>query len=105
MSKQTEFIPKDKYKILNWTEYYESLKNRGSITLWISDEAINSWSYTGSRERGGKIEYSDLAIETCLTIKQVLHLKLRQTEGFVNSLFEIINGLCCIDNFKKYLLK
>lgn len=91
MSKQTEFKSKDKYKILNWTEYNKSLKNRGRITLWISDEAINAWSYTGSRERGGKIEYSDLAIETCLTIKQVLHLKLRQTEGFVNSLFEIMN--------------
>jgi IS5 family transposase len=90
MSKQAEFKVKDKYKILNWKEYNESLKNRGRITLWISDDAINSWAYTGLRERGGKIAYSDLSIETCLTIKQVIHLKLRQTEGFVNSLFEIM---------------
>lgn len=91
MSKQTEFKVKDKYKILNWKQYNESLKNRGRITLWISDAAINSWAFTGSRERGGKIVYSDLAIKTCLTIKQVIHLKLRQTEGFVNSLFEIMS--------------
>ena len=91
MSKLTEFKAKDKYKILNWKEYNESLKNRGKITLWISKEAINSWAYTGTRERGGKIGYSDLAIKTCLTIKQVIHLKLRQTEGFVNSLFEIMS--------------
>ena len=91
MSKQQEFDNKDKYKILNWPEYNKSLKNRGRITLWISDDAIKSWAYTGSRERGGKIEYSDLAIETCLTIKQVMHLKLRQTEGFVNSLFELMS--------------
>jgi len=91
MSEQLKFKAKDKYKILNWSEYNKSLKNRGRITLWISDEAINSWAYTGPRERGGKIEYSDLAIETCLTIKQVIHLKLRQTEGFVNSLFEIMS--------------
>lgn len=91
MSKQQEFDNKDKYKILNWPEYNKSLKKRGRITLWISDDAIKSWAYTGSRERGGKIEYSDLAIETCLTIKQVMHLKLRQTEGFVNSLFELMS--------------
>jgi len=90
MSKQPEFKVKDIYKILNWSKYNESLKNRGRITLWISKEAINSWAYTGLRERGGKIDYSDLAIKTCITIKQVLHLKLRQTEGFVNSLFEIM---------------
>jgi len=90
MSKQAEFKVKDKYKILNWKKYNESLKNRGRITLWISDDAIDSWAYTGSRERGGKIVYSDLSIETCLTIKQVIHFKLRQTEGFVNSLFEIM---------------
>jgi hypothetical protein len=90
MSKQPEFKVKDKYKILNWSKYNESLKNRGRITLWISEDAINSWSYKGPRERGGKIVYSDLAIETCLIIKQVFHLKLRQTEGFVNSLFEIM---------------
>lgn len=90
MSKQPEFKVKDKYKILNWSKYNESLKNRGRITVWISEDAINSWVYAGLRERGGKIVYSDLAIETCLTIKQVIHLKLRQTEGFVNSLFEIM---------------
>jgi len=91
MSKHQEFKAKDKYKILNWSDYNNSLKNRGRITLWISNEALDSWVYTGSRKRGGKIEYSDLAIETCLTIKQVIHLKLRQTEGFVNSLFELMS--------------
>jgi len=91
MCKQQEFKAKDKYKILNWAEYNKSLKNRGRITLWISEDAINSWAHLGLRERGGKIEYSDLAIKTCLTLKQVFHLKLRQTEGFVSSLFEVMN--------------
>jgi len=90
MSKQQESKSKDKYKILNWGEYNKSLKNRGRITLWISDDAVTAWEYEGQRERGGKIVYSDLAIETCLTIKQVFHLKLRQTEGFVESLFTIM---------------
>ena len=90
MSKQQEPKSKDKYKILNWTEYNMSLKDRGRITLWISEDAVKSWEYKGPREQGGKIIYSDLAIETCLTIKQVLHLKLRQAEGFVESLLTIM---------------
>jgi IS5 family transposase len=90
MSKQQEPKSKDKYKILNWTEYNKSLKARGRITLWISEDAVKSWEYKGPREQGGKVVYSDLAIETCLTIKQVLHLKLRQAEGFVESLLTIM---------------
>ena len=90
MDKYQEFKSKSKYKITNWAEYNNSLKRRGNITVWISEQAIKAWEYEGKRERGGKIDYSDLAIETCLTIKQVMHLKLRQTEGFVESLFVIL---------------
>lgn len=90
MSKQEEPKAKDKYKILNWAAYNKCLKDRGRITLWISDDALASWVYEGQRVQGGKIVYSDLAIETCLTLKQVLHLKLRQTEGFVESLMYLM---------------
>ena len=57
---------KDKYKISNWSAYKESLKQRGSITIWFSEDAISSWEYNEKRKRGGKIVYSDIAIETCL---------------------------------------
>lgn len=90
MSKQKESKPKDKYKILNWAEYNKSLKSRGQITVWFSEDAIEEWYYEGPREQGGKIKYSELAIETCLTLRQVYHLGLRQTEGFVSSLAEIM---------------
>lgn len=86
MDKHQEFKSKSKYKISNWAEYNKGLKSRGNITVWLSEEAIKAWEYTGKREKGGKIDYSDLAIETCLTIKQVMRLKLRQTEGFIESL-------------------
>ena len=90
MNKHQEPKSKDKYKILNWKEYNNSLKNRGNITIWISEEAIKAWEYDGQRKRGGRIDFSDLAISTCLTIKQVMHLKLRQTEGFIEGLFRIM---------------
>jgi hypothetical protein len=77
---------KEKYKVTNWSEYNNALKQRGSLTIWFSEEAISSWEYQGKRKPGGKIVYSDLAIQTCLIIKQIYHLKLRQTEGFLESL-------------------
>jgi IS5 family transposase len=99
MDKHQEFKSKSKYKISNWAEYNKGLKSRGNITVWLSEEAIKAWEFTGKRERGGKIDYSDLAIETCLTIKQVMRLKLRQTEGFVESLFVILKVLKSVPDY------
>jgi len=76
------------YKVRNWKQYDEALRNRGSLIIWISEEAIKSWApkSTGKKSRGGQRLYSDLAIETCLTLGAVYHLPKRQTEGFTNSL-------------------
>ena len=81
---------KEKYKIINWSSYNQALKARGSVTIWMSEEALKSWEYEGERKPGGKVIYSDLAIETCLVLRKVYHQKLRQTEGFVRSLFSLM---------------
>ena len=36
------------------------------------------------------MRYSDLAIETALTLRLIFHLPLRQAEGFLNSLFAMM---------------
>jgi len=36
-------VPKQKYKVSNWAEYNNALRNRGDIEIWISDEAIANW--------------------------------------------------------------
>lgn len=92
---------KDKYKIVNWSSYNESLKQRGSITIWFSEDALKSWKYQGKRERGGKIIYSDTAIKTCLVIRKIYGLKLRQTEGFMNSLIELLKVECEIPDYSQ----
>ena len=51
MSKDQEFENKSKYKITNWAEYNKGLKNRGNITVWISEEAIEAWEFI-AREKG-----------------------------------------------------
>ena len=87
-------IKRQKYKVINWSEYNKALKKRGDIKVWLSQEVIDYWyepdrNYDGN---GSPKKYSDLAIMACHEIRKVFKLPLRQTEGFINSLFEI-NGL------------
>ena len=57
------------------------------MTLWVSSEAITAWTPRRSGRRGGQRRYSDLAIETALTLRLLYHLPLRQAEGFLHALF------------------
>ena len=82
--------PSNLYRVRNWATYNKALKQRGSLSLWFSQEAIEQWYYKGLPKRGGQFTYSDLAIETALTIKAVYHLGLRQTEGMIQSLVELL---------------
>jgi hypothetical protein len=62
--------------------------------VWFSEDAIAAWTPPGNGRRGGQQRYSDLAIETALTLRVVFHLPLRQTEGFLGSLLHVM-GLDC----------
>ena len=57
------------------------------MTVWVSSEAIAAWTPRRSGRRGGQRRYSDLAIETALTLRLLYHLPLRQAEGFLHALF------------------
>jgi len=48
------------------------------------------WKAKPSGKRGRQQAYSDAAIQTCLTIKVLFGLPLRQTTGFVESLLELV---------------
>ncbi len=78
---------KTKYRVKNWTSYDRALVRRGDVTVWLSPEAIATWEPAGDGKRGGQLKYSDLAIETALTLRLIFNLPLRQTEGFLRSLF------------------
>lgn len=82
-----------KYKISNSREYDQSLKNRGSLIIWFSEEAVAKWNNPVSvhKKRGGQAIYSDLAIETCVRLGLVYKQHLRQTEGFVESIIKLLN--------------
>ena len=84
---------KQQYKVKNWKAYNEALVQRGSITLWFEESQIASWyaSTTGTQpKRGAPFTYSDVAIQCGLVIREVFHLPLRATEGFMNSLTQMM---------------
>ena len=82
---------KTKYHVGNWPAYDRALVQRGDVTLWLAPEAITTWAAAGGGKRGGQLQYSDLAIETALTLRLIFHLPLRQTEGFLTSIFWMLD--------------
>ena len=58
-----------KYRVANWPACNQALVRRGDVTVWLSSEAIAAWTPRRSGRRGGQRRYSDLAIETALTLR------------------------------------
>jgi transposase len=82
---------KDQYRIRNWTEYNAGLKQRGSLTLWLEETVLEQWLEPDlSGKAGASILYSDVAIVTMATVKAVYQLAGRQTQGFLESIFELM---------------
>jgi len=78
------------YRVRNWSEYNQGLKQRGSLTFWFDEKVIKTWNYQGPKQRGAQYVYSDLAIQTSLIFRKLFDLPLRQTEGFITSLVELL---------------
>jgi transposase len=84
-------IPKGKYRVSNWPEYDAALIRRGSLTIWVTEEAVAAWHAPATGARGGQPIYADIAIETGLALRLVLHQPLRQTDGALRSIADLLN--------------
>ena len=62
---------KTKYHVQNWAASDRALVCRGDITIWLSPAAIAAWEPDGAGTRGAQRKYSDLAIESALTLRGV----------------------------------
>jgi len=83
---------KAKYRVRNWNDYNKSLIQRGSITVWFSEDAIKKWIALEETGKKGRPKlYSDDAILTTLIIRSVFHLPLRALQGFLTSLVVILS--------------
>ncbi|WP_299986039.1 IS5 family transposase [uncultured Ruegeria sp.] len=90
---------KAQYSVTNWSEYNESLRQRGDVTIWVSDDVAQNWSSPRRKTRGGQPRYSDLAIEICLTLRVVFRLALRQTQGFMRSIAKLMGMEFLVPDF------
>lgn len=81
---------KKRYRVTNWAEYNESLRQCGDLTIWISDNALGQWSVRRRITRGGQAKYSDLAIPICLTLGVVYKQPLRQTQGLMRGITKLM---------------
>lgn len=92
-------MSKQKFKITNWPAYNKALRQRGSLTVWLDESAIAAWTDNAQPEgRGRPLHYTDMAITTVLMMKRVFNLPLRALQGFVDSIFKLMElPLCCPD--------
>ena len=74
-------IGKMKFRVTNWRDYEAGLRRRGSLTLWVAPEALAGWRAPRRKTRGGQARYSDLAIETALTLGCVFAIAAARDRG------------------------
>jgi hypothetical protein len=83
-------IPRQQYKVTNWPAYEAGLRQRGSLTVWFTDDAVAAWTAEPRTTRGGQPWYSPLAILTALTLRAVVRLAFRQAEGLIGSIVSLL---------------
>jgi len=79
-------IPRARYKVTNWPEYDRALQQRGSLTVWVTPEALAAWHPPHTGGRGRPRDYSDVAIETGHLLRLAFGRPWRQTEGLLRSI-------------------
>jgi hypothetical protein len=90
-SKGRHHIPRQRHRVTNWRDYDAALRNRGSLTIWLPEEALAGCKAQPRTTPGGQRHYSDLAIETALTLRAAFRLALRQSEGLIGSIMRMLN--------------
>lgn len=88
------------YKVRNWSQYNESLKKRGSLSLWISEDAIEKWhSPKDPHFIGAPQQYSDEAILCMMALKVVYNMPYRQLIGLILSIFAFMKVILKVPHF------
>src|SRR3712207_4240121 len=79
-------IPRARYRVTNWPEYDRALQQRGSLTVWVTPEALAAWHPPKTGRRGRSPQYAAIAIETGHLLRLAFGRPWRQTEGLLRSL-------------------
>ncbi|MCI0332899.1 MAG: IS5 family transposase [Planctomycetes bacterium] len=88
------------YKVMNWRDYNESLVRRGDITFWFDEDVLDAWEHDNAPWKVGRpFIYSDVAVETLLTLRELFRLPYRQTEGLGWALVKLMHADVAIPDF------
>jgi hypothetical protein len=82
--------PRQRHRVTNWPAYEASLRQRASLTVWFTAEAIEAWAAEPRTTPGGQPRYSALAILTALTLRAVFRVASRQAEGLLGSIVGLL---------------
>src|SRR5215203_410232 len=82
---------KRQYRLRNWSQYNKALVQRGSLTLWVSEDVLSAWhNHTRTGRRGKTAFYADTAILCMATVAEVYRLPLRATQGLMRSAIRLL---------------
>ena len=87
------------YRVKNWSSYNRALVARGSLTVWIDDCLWRQWYDQRPCQRGAQFVYSDPTIEWMLTMRVLFGLPLRQTQGFIQSLLDLMGLVLAVPDY------
>src|SRR5215210_4747562 len=83
-------IPRARYQVTNWPEYDRALQQRGSLTMWVTPEALAAWHPPRTGRPGRSPQYAEIAIETGHLLRLAFGRPWRQTEGLLRSLATLL---------------
>src|SRR5918997_5626318 len=83
-------IPRARYRVSNWPEYDRALQQRGSLTVWVTPEALAAWHPPKTGRRGRSPQYAEIAVETGHLLRLAFGRPRRQTEGLLRSLATLL---------------
>lgn len=82
---------KRQYRIRNWHDYNAALVARGSLTLWVDEQAVGAWLEPAPTGQPGRpFTYSDLAVQCMALLSCVYRLPLRSTQGLLHSILQLM---------------
>jgi hypothetical protein len=74
----------------NRVEYDAGLRVRSGLTVWFTAEAVEGWRAEAGLGRSGQAKHSDLVTAAALTLRAVFRLALRQTEGLISPIVQLL---------------
>ena len=81
----------------DWSHYNRSLINRGNFFVLISEDVLKTWQEP--RTSPGRKRYSDLLIQTLLTLRSTLRMTLRSIQGMAQGLMRLMQSSLPVPNY------